>query len=225
MTPLTTAKKIRARHYVVYLVAMFLVTVLAMMCAGFLFTVIARSGFWLLLSFGLLGVIVFFQSFPWFPVTVFFLLDVGVATLLYRLFSLRYQSLPLLITLLVVLTLGGGFLFSRTSLYAQWQPPPPRHGTLSDPLLRGYGAWRFHNLFPGTVAEIRENGYVILGPDGQTFVIDVSLGTVFPDGQDFAVGDGVLVIGEVKKNSIRAFGIRPFTPPMSRSKNIDLQLE
>ncbi|NOS67664.1 MAG: hypothetical protein HOO67_04855 [Candidatus Peribacteraceae bacterium] len=214
----STASQFTAGKQKKYLVFALLITVLAMICAGFLFTMIARSGFWLLLSFGLLGVIVFFQSFPWLAVAVFVLLDVGVAIVLRRSFAWRYQSLPLLIGALVALTLGGGFLFSRTSLYAWWQPPPPRHGSLSDPLLRGYGAWRFHNLFPGTVSEIRDNGYVILGPDGQTFVIDVTPGTEYPEGRDFAVGDGILVIGETKKESIRAFGIRPFTPPIPPPK-------
>jgi hypothetical protein len=217
----STAPRTTAGKKNMYLVSALLITVLAMICAGFLFTMIARSGFWLLLSFGLLGVVVFFQSFPWLAVAVFVLLDVGVAILLRRC-AWRYQSLPLLVGVLVALTLVGGFLFSRTSLYAWWQPPPPRHGNLSNPLLRGYGAWRFHNLFPGTVSEIRNNGYVILGPDGQTFVIDVTPGTEYPEGRHFAVGDGILVIGETRKDSIRAFGIRPFTPPIPPRKKTQL---
>ncbi len=211
---------VRTRPF--YLLTVLLFAVLAMICAGFLFTMIIRSGFWLLLSFGLLGVVVFLQSFPWPPIIAFFLLHVGIAIILRKLFTWKHQSLSLFLAAFVVLTLGGGFLFSRTSLYAQWQPPPPRRGILSDPLTRGYGAWRFHNLFPGTVSEVRDNGYVILGPDGQTFVIDVTSGTQFPEGRDIAVGDGVLVVGEIKKDSIRAFGIRPFTPPLPLLKKREL---
>lgn len=218
----STALQMTTGMRCVHLVTVVLIMGLAMICAGFLFTMIARSGFWLLMSFGLLGVVVFFQSFPWLAVAVFILLDVGVAIVLRRSFSWVYLSLPLLISVLMALTLGGGFLFSRTSLYAWWQPPPPRHGSLSDPLLRGYGAWRFHNLFPGTVLEIREKGYVILGPDGQTFIIDVGQGTEYPGGRDIAVGDGILVIGEAKKDSIRAFGIRPFSPPIPSPKKSKL---
>lgn len=199
MTPLSSVR----------LTAALVVIALAMICAGFVFTMIAQSGFWLLLGFGLLGVVVFLQSFPWPALAAFVALDAAVAVLLRRFLRERHQSLPLIILILALLTLGGGFLLSRTPLYAGWRPPPPGP---SDPLWRGYGAWRFHHLFSGTVSAVREGGYDLLGPDGQTFIVEATPGTEFPRGRDIAVGDGILIVGSINKNVIRAYGIRPFMP-------------
>lgn len=198
------------------ILALALVSILlAMVFAGFVFTAIDRSGFWLLFSFGLLGMIVFLQSFPWPALVVFMGLDVALAFFVQRFYGKRAGHLSLLIIGFIVLTLGGGFVLSRTPLYAGWRPPPPpNHGRPTDPFFRGYGAWRFHNLFSGTITAVSGTGYVITTPDDQVFVIAVGPGTEFPHGRDMGVGSGILVIGAARKDAIRAYGIRPFTPPV-----------
>ncbi|MDD5623932.1 MAG: hypothetical protein PHI23_04460 [Candidatus Peribacteraceae bacterium] len=182
----------------------------AILIAGFLFAELANSGFWLLPGFGLLGIIIFAQSFPWFLLIVILLLLCALLFLLHCCFASFHRCSSLRIGLLLfILTLACGALLSRTAILRGWQPPPPpTSGFPKDPLLRGYGAWRFHNIFQGVVREVGERTYTIQNPDGFSFTIESGPGTRFPTGKEIVVGDTILIIGEPRGESIRAFGIR-----------------
>ncbi len=184
-----------------------LVSTATILLSGFFFSILKTGGFWLLPQFGMLGMIVFLQSFPWLPLTVLVLLVILLSSLLMQLAAARHLSFVRTTFELLALFLLTGCLLSFTPFYRRWRPPTPPENDFGL-LMRGYGAWRFHNIFRGTVLSTDAQGYVIRNPDGFTFTMQLMPGTRFPTGRGIAPGDAILIIGELRSGTIRAFGIR-----------------
>ncbi|MDD4286850.1 MAG: hypothetical protein PHO20_04555 [Candidatus Peribacteraceae bacterium] len=181
----------------------------AILLAGLLFSVLHTSGFWLLPGFGLLGIVVFLQSFPLFPLSVIIVLAIALAFLLRRFAAFRRHALPCISFALLTLILLSGFFFSLTSVLNKWQPPPPpKDDHLAESFLRGYGAWRFHNVFQGTITDVGEHSYVMRSPNDRRVSVELMPGMRLPAGPQIGSGDTVLIIGEIRGEIIRAFGIR-----------------
>ena len=188
--------------------AIAVISIVIELLAGLLFFILQTDGFRYLPEFGMLGVIVFFQSFPWFPLTFIILLTIVLVFLLRRFARFRHRSVFTISFALCALILLIGFLLSLTPLYGQWKPPPPHEGSPVEPLTRGYGAWRFHNIFEGVVTNIEEKSLIILNADDRTFTVQLTRGARFPAGRDIGIGDAVFIIGEMRDGTIRAFGVR-----------------
>lgn len=183
-------------------------TIGGVLIAGLLFSILATSGFWMLPGFGLLGMIVFWQSFPWFPLIVIIALSIALSFLLHRCHVCRRRSLLSLSLVLPILTLLTGFLLSLLPVFRHMQPPPPpRDDRLSESLLRGYGAWRFHNVFRGTLTGT-EGSYALRSAQNRLVPLELTAGIRLPLEPQIGSGDTVLIIGEPHDGAIRAFGIR-----------------
>ncbi|MFA6523158.1 MAG: hypothetical protein WCS85_02215 [Candidatus Peribacteraceae bacterium] len=181
----------------------------AILLAGFLFSILHTGGFWLLPGFGLLGIVIFLQSFPVFPLTVILLLTIALSFLLRQFASYRRHSFLLLFLELLALVLLSGYFLSLTPTFRGWQPPPPpREGKFTEPFLRGYGAWRFHNVFQGTITAVGEQSYVMRSPDDRSMTVQLTPGIRLPSGPQIGTGATVLIIGEMRHGIVRAFGIR-----------------
>ena len=176
--------------------------------AGLLFSLLNASGFWMLPGFGLLGIIVFWQSFPWFPLIVIIALTFTLSFLLHQCSVCRRHSLFSLSLVLLVLTLLTGFLLSLLPVFSHLQPPPPpKDDHLRESFLRGYGAWRFHNVFRGTLTGA-EGSYALHSAQNRLVPLELSAGIRLPLEPQIGSGDTVLIIGEPHNGAIRAFGIR-----------------
>lgn len=175
--------------------------------AGLLFSMLNTSGFWMLPGFGLLGIIVFWQSFPWFPLLVIIALTIALSFLLHKFPVFRRHSFFTLLPALLVLTLLTGFLLSLLPVFSRLQPPPPRDDHLRESFLRGYGAWRFHNVFRGTLTGA-EGSYALRSAQNRLVPLELTAGIRLPLDPQIGSGDTVLIIGEPHNGAIRAFGIR-----------------
>lgn len=176
--------------------------------AGLFFTVLQTSGFLLLPEFGLLGTIVFLQSFPLFPLTILIVLTLALA-FLWGEFIVRRSTFLNTFFALIALILIGGFLVSLTPVFSGWQPPVPHTKSfVLKAFLRGYGTWRFHNVYGGTVTGIRERTVDVRGTDGNPLIVELSPSIPLPLNPAIGSGDTVLIIGERRDGFIRAFGIR-----------------
>jgi len=175
---------------------------------GLLFSLLNTSGFWMLPGFGLLGIIVFLQSFPWFPLIAIIILTLALSFLLHKFPVFRRHSFFTLLPALLVLTLLTGFLLSLLPVFSRLQPPPPpRDDRLRESFLRGYGAWRFHNVFRGTITGA-EGSYALHSAQNRLVPLELSAGIHLPLEPQIGSGDTVLIIGEPHNGAIRAFGIR-----------------
>lgn len=194
---------------IVTVAGIILCCVAAVLIAGFLFEVLHASGFWLLPGFGFLGIVVFWESFPWFPLLAVIILAMTLAFLLHHFAVCRRHSLLSLSLGLLILTLVCGFFVSLLPLFRRLHPPPPpRDDRLAESFLRGYGAWRFHNLFQGTVVGAVDRSFVLRSPDHRLMPVELAPGIQLPLEPQIGSGDTVLIIGELRNETIRAFGIR-----------------
>ncbi len=183
--------------------------IVEILLVGFLFSILKTSGFWLLPGFGLLGIVVFLQSFPLFPLTVIILLTIVLVFLLRQFVPFRRHSFFITSLALLILALFCGFLVSLLPAFSRLQPPPPpKNDHVAESLLRGYGAWRFHNVFRGTITGVGERSYVLRSPGDRLISVELTPGTHLPSESQIGSGDTVLIIGEVRGGTIRAFGIR-----------------
>lgn len=189
--------------------------VLATLNCAALILALRMSGIWLIPAFGLLGLTVVLQAFPWLLFLTSVLLIIIFTRLLQRLphwKSRPFWMLPSLAPVSIVVV--GCALAMSISLITR---EPHREQRLPpNPLLRGYGAWRFHNVFRGTVTEARRAELLMTTPYGDTMLVHLEPGTQFPTGNHFEPGETVLIIGELEGNTIRAFGIRTIPPRSSR---------
>ncbi len=186
-----------------------LCSVASVLIAGFLFEILHASGFWLLPGFGFLGIVVFWQSFPWFPLLAVILLAMALAFLLHHFAACRRHSLLSLSLGLLIFSLLSGFFVSFLPPFRRLHPPPPpRDDRLAESFLRGYGAWRFHNVFQGTAVGAVARSFVLRSPDQRLLPVELAPGVRLPQEPQIGSGDTVLIIGELRDETIRAFGIR-----------------
>jgi hypothetical protein len=191
----------------------------ALFMGGFLFFILGSSGYWALPGFGMLGLVIFASSFPWF-IPILVLVLAGICVYLLRALGYLQHLSPILTTLLLfVATIIAGLLLSLTPAYN----PLLRQTSFGRPLLHSYGIGRFHNVYFGTVKEATSDGYTLESFDGRTFTILVTPHTEFPAQRDFVAGDNVVVIGERHRGTVRAFGIRPIPKPPAKGSGATLQ--
>jgi hypothetical protein len=170
------------------------------------------SGVWFTPSFGVRGWLSLVHTLPW-PLLLLVLLFAIVLELLVRRYAFVYKK-PLLTSLvgIVVLIVLGGFAIARTPLHRELMHSALR-GQLPAPMGILYAApVRMPpppDVYRGQILAILRNGLVIAdeGSAGTTTVL-ITPGTRLPYGQEFVVGERVVVVGDVASGTVRAFGIR-----------------
>jgi len=163
-------------------------------------------------AFGSRGVGLFLTSLPWLLILLA-LLFIAVFEILIRRYAFAYRR-PMLFSLVGVLLLmaGGTAIISLSRFheslfeYAQNKQLP-----LAGPLYRGFGGEQFNHLYPGTIVELTDSGFILAEPNKSTTTIIVTPETRFPTGIDFVQGDSVVVLGDSDNTTegvIFAFGVQ-----------------
>lgn len=170
------------------------------------------NGTWFAPSFGGRGWFDLLQSVPWLLV-VFILVFIGVLEILVRRYSFVYRR-PLMLSVAVILALilVGGFLIAQTPFHRQMEFYA-RHNALPPPLSFAYGTTLRMppppDILHGTILSVTPNTIVVDDENGAgTTTVILDPNTKLPDGDDFRVGEEVVVVGNaVATGTMRAFGI------------------
>ena len=205
----------RPRRYFVLMSALALTGIGIVLLALLYITSLAvymmrESGVWFAPAFGVRGWFEFARSIP-----VLLLVLVALFTIVLELLVRRYAFVyrkPLLISLagIALIVMAGGFIVAQTSLHRrlahghtlplidQWYHPPLR-------------IKRPRDVYRGAILELTSHGFVIADEekDGTSTIVEITPRTRLPYGEDFKVGDLMLIVGDtVATNTIEAFGIR-----------------
>jgi hypothetical protein len=155
------------------------------------------------------------RSLP-FSILILILLFVLVLEVLVRRYSFVYKK-PLLASVLAILALiaVGSIALAQTPLHGQLVTLA-RHGYLPPPLNALYKPpFGMHpeDVYPGTIVAVVERGVIIAERGYGTTTVYISPRTRLPEGQNFIIGDRVVIIGDqAASGTIEAYGIRPMRP-------------
>lgn len=170
------------------------------------------NGTWFAPRFGGRGWFDLLQSVPWLLV-VFVVVFIGLLEVLVRRYAFVYRR-PLMLSVVVILflVLVGGFAIAQTPFHQQMEFYA-RHNDLPPPLALAYGApFRMPpppDILHGTILSITPSMIVVDDENGAgTTTVLIDSNTKLPDGDDFGVGEEVVVIGDkVATGTMRAFGV------------------
>jgi hypothetical protein len=177
---------------------------------SFVIFVLHQTGEWFVPSFSVHGLTEFLTSMPWL-ILLISVIFIVILEILVRKYSFGYRK-PLLYTSVgvLVIVLGGGALVARTSLHrGLFDFAREQHLPLAGNLYIHYGTPHSNNVAIGAITQIKTQGYEIEDRRDREYYVMVTGGTSFPDGNNFVVGDSIVVFGSRgDDNSIQAVGIR-----------------
>jgi len=188
-----------------------LLTLLYVTSLGFFF--LRDSGAWYAPSFGGRGWFGLLYSLPWILI-VFVLIFILILEMLVRRYTFVYKK-PLLISVVAILAvvLFGGLAIAQTPLHRMLMLSA-RRGVLPQALTGLYGRSLREappgDMYHGDIVGMLGNGFLLVDEDraGTTTVV-VTTQTRLPYGENFSVGERVVVVGDmVASGTVEAFGIR-----------------
>lgn len=196
------------------------ILILSLLITSFLLFSIHEGGELLLLGFGVRGIVLFFQLFPW----MLFVLDIALILFMQWLihgFQFAYR-VPLLhlfgIVLVISVSLSVVIAITplhHTLLKHSLSGQLPIVGTLYQ---RIYDADESYGEFKGRVLSIRGRNVTISHNDYDRDEDDGTLVVIAAEGadlSDIAQGDWVYVAGDLQGTTITAYGVRKLPPPPS----------
>ncbi len=177
------------------------------------------NGTWFVPAFGMRGIGRFIVSVPWLLVLAC-VAFIGLLEILVRKYSFAYRKpfLYSIIGIILFVSVGGIGVFA-THMHDRFSRlAMERRLPFAGPMYQRFRAQRPIDVYPGTVRETTENGFLIENESNETFRVVVTHATRFPFGSEIVVGDDIVVMGDLKDGVIYAFGIRkiddklPFLP-------------
>jgi hypothetical protein len=205
---------------VLWLAGVVVVTMVILYFLSLLMFLARETGIWVAPIFGWHGVLVFLVSIPWMLVLAV-LFFVVVLEILVRRYSFAYR-LPLLYSVIgaLLLVVAGGIILARTPLHGMLSHCLPAErafsgGQFAKPsvppcgtgLYHDLDARRFNNIHNGVIGNFFENGFVMIDRHREELLILVNKKTRLPFGEDFSLGDTVVVVGDRRGDRVEAFGI------------------
>lgn len=173
-----------------------------------------QSGAWFVPAFGARGWMEFMRSVPWLLVVL-----VSAFIVLLEVLVRRYQFVYRKPLMLSVAGIIGLIALGSTVLAVM-----PFHGAMAGYAIRGVlpppvdqlyrpdnrRIVRTDSIHRGMIVGTSSEGFMVAeGGDGDSVMVVVSGDTRLPYGQDFTVGDIIVVVGDrVGTGTVRAFGIR-----------------
>jgi len=181
--------------------------------------IMARTGIWIAPVFGWRGVFIFLMSLPWLLLMLVALFIV-ILEIMVRRYSFAWRQ-PLVYSTVAILMIvaAGGILVAATPLHSELshcrdfrRPLPPSPGSLpldgcGTGIYRDLGPRRFKDIHAGVITELSLPNFTIENRQEERLLIMVTRRTRLPFGEDFAVGDAVIVIGSRQGDQVEAFGI------------------
>jgi hypothetical protein len=162
-------------------------------------------------AFGLQGIAPFIFSLPWILIGAC-LIAMVILELLVHHYAFAYRK-PLVYSLIgvFVVTILGSMVVARFRLHEQlFEFAQEERLPLAGPFYRDYDRHRPHNIYPGIIATLNENGFNLITRQAETFTIIVNEQTAVPAGWIWHQGDMVVVLGSGDDQEITALGIRPW---------------
>jgi len=178
-----------------------------------------RTGIWIAPIFGFHGILIFLTSLPWLLVLAVFVFVV-ILEVLVRRYYFAYR-LPLLYSALGVLlvVIVGGLVLAGTPLHdilshcpRPGSSPPAGLGRIGGPpcgtgVYRDLDPQRFENIHSGVISDFDGGNFIITDGQQEVLHIIITRKTRLPFGDDFTVGDMVVVVGDRHGDQVEAFGI------------------
>jgi hypothetical protein len=175
---------------------------------SFIIFVLHQTGVWFVPTFGFRGIWIFLFSLPWILICISILFII-LLEILVRHYAFGYRR-PFLYSALGIigLVIVGGVVIAATPLHPQFLRGA-REGRLpfGSGLYQQFGMQHFHDVHPGTVTELIEDGFSMKSPNDVVYTVLITPETRLPFGTNFVVSDRVLVIGEESSTTIEAEGI------------------
>ncbi len=176
---------------------------------SFIAFVLRVSGIWFLPGFGFHGIRPFFVSMPWLLILTVALLIV-VLEILVRHFAFSYRR-PILYSVLAIVAFAllASFIIGKTQFHSGlFLRAQERRLPIAGEFYRGFGMPKFHDVHPGIVSEITDDGFIIETREGQALTVIVVSETRFPFGTGIKESDAVMVLGKEDNGAIQASDIR-----------------
>jgi hypothetical protein len=178
-----------------------------------------RTGIWLAPIFGFHGILIFLTSLPWLLVLAVLIFVVILEVLVHH-YYFAYR-MPLLYSALGVLlvVVAGGMVLAGTPLHdilshcpRPGSHPPDGLGRVGGPpcgtgIYRDLDSQRFKNIHQGVISDFDGGDFILTDSQQEALRIIVTRKTRLPFGDDFTVGDNVVVVGDRHGDQIEAFGI------------------
>jgi len=200
------------------------IVALALVYSASLFVfIMARTGIWVAPVFGLRGLVVFLTSLPWL-LLILVVVFIVILEIMVRRYSFAWRQ-PLIYSTVAILIVvaAGGILIAATPFHSELShcrpferplPPsyigasvPPRGSDCGTGIYRDLGPRRFNDIHAGVITEFSLPNFTISNRQQEKLLILVTRRTRLPFGEDFMVGDAVVVVGERQGDQVEAFGI------------------
>lgn len=193
-----------------------LLILLALLYAVSLIVFLMReSGALYLGAFGGRGWFDLMRSLPFSTLSLLLVFILVLQALARRYPFVYKKSLLTSILAILALAVAGGYLLERTQLHGSLMALE-RHGALPPPmnvLYRPSFAMRADDVYRGIIVATTSRGFVIIDHGAGTTTINLTPRTHLPEGEDFSVGDSVVVLGDrTASGTVQAFGVREIAP-------------
>ncbi len=183
---------------------------LAIFFVSFAIFYIRSSGYAMLPAFGYWGNRALMAYFPWLTSGLALILLILLA---YLVFQKNFASQkPALYTLLAILliVISASFALANTPLHQGLQNSAQKGRLpLMGRMYSGTGFVRGHNLFIGTVKNLRTGQFELVQEDNTAWNVLFNNNTRWPHG-NIQEGQVVAVMGALRNDNIEAWGINPY---------------
>lgn len=174
---------------------------------SFMLFMMRRSGILFVPAFGLRGWYALLRDLPWILIglSIIFLILLELLVQRYA-FAYRRPLLYSVFSIIVVSTLLSTFaspLHNQFSLYVERNNVPG-----AQYFYRSLGRPRLVDVHGGTISEFVPTGFILQDFRSEPLMIIITRHTRLPDGDDFTVGESVVVFGDRTGNQVEAYGIR-----------------
>lgn len=193
------------------LATIFLFVLVVLFCFSFIFFFISRNNLFGFSHFGLRGWQTLFFAFPWFLLILAIVL-IFILELIFKKYQLVYRR-PLVYSLgvLLICAFVFGTIIARTSWHDQLlEQAHDKQLPFLGRMYRNFDEPK--NLHVGKLQEQTEAMWIMQSRRGDLQFVLISANTNFPQGDNFSVGDFLLVSGFKDNGKIEAWGIIPFEP-------------
>lgn len=176
---------------------------------SFIFFILRHTGVWFVPIFGLRGWYEFLFSLPWLLIALA-LIFIIILELLVRHYAFAYRR-PLLYSSLaiVLVVVVGGLVVASTPFHRSlFEDAEQDRLPLAGPIYRQFGRQAFQQIHPGLITATTSTGFLITDRRGRLLQIVLTPRTRLPFGEDFAIGDVIVVFGPEDNKMVQAFGIQ-----------------
>jgi hypothetical protein len=182
---------------------------LAVLFVGsFIVFLLQQNGAWFAPSFGGSGLRELFMALPLLFVAVALVFIVLLQTLMRR-YSFSYGQ-PLLYSVIGVsaFVVIGSFLVAQSHIHeGLFRQARDQNLPIAGGFYRQFGTPQANRITTGVITVRRDDGFNMADHDDSEYMVIITRSTELPRGEEFEVGDDVIVLGDRNGNTITAEGV------------------